>query len=300
MKNSFLHTILLFLTIVMAQAQVKGNKTIETRTFDIEDVETVKLNFYANVTIVQDTTSYLTITTDTNVFDLIKKDVVDKVLHLDQKEWISPSKKAVIHIGVPDLKRVETGTHDKTNIVLNGRKFKLIAPIGKVRLTGRADDLQIEAKLAKIDASELQVKNAEVNLVGWGNVKVNPMDQLSGTISKSGRLISDSNPTVNEIRLEDGGRYLSPEEALRPEDKSARFIRFKIRNNSSNRNHFVVIGPKPDGSKFSYGFPMMPYTVRKENWTVGTKVYKKNKVGLKELLVTISKDDENRTVNLFE
>ncbi|MBT8271367.1 MAG: DUF2807 domain-containing protein, partial [Bacteroidia bacterium] len=123
MKKRILTAVLLLSTLMTTQAQVKGNKTIETRSFDIQDVETIKLNFYAHVTIIKDTTSFLTITTDTNIFDRIEKEVVDKVLHLDQKEWISPSKKSVIHIGAPELKRVETGTHDKTHIILNGGSF---------------------------------------------------------------------------------------------------------------------------------------------------------------------------------
>ena len=59
------------------------------------------------------------------------------------------------------------------------------------------------------------------------------------------------------------------------------------------------MGPKQDGSKFGYGFPMMPYATRKETWTIGTKVYKVNKIGLKKLLVTINKDNENQVVKLF-
>ncbi|MHA7057317.1 hypothetical protein ACWGOQ_0008875 [Aquimarina sp. M1] len=53
---------------------------------------------------------------------------------------------------------------------------------------------------------------------------------------------------------------------------SIKYIKFVIRNNSMTRNHFFVEGPNPDGSKFSYGFPMMPQATRKENWTTGTKV----------------------------
>lgn len=77
------------------------------------------------------------------------------------------------------------------------------------------------------------------------------------------------------------------------------FISFEIKNNSENRNHFYVVGPKPDGSQFSYGFPMMPNAKRLENWSVGTKVYQANSLGFKNLLVTITKDNENQIVNLF-
>lgn len=78
------------------------------------------------------------------------------------------------------------------------------------------------------------------------------------------------------------------------------FINFIIKNNSFNRNHFYVVGPKPNGRKFSYGFPMMPFFKRKEYWTTGTKVYKVNRLGLRKLLITIKPEDENTVVKLFD
>lgn len=82
-------------------------------------------------------------------------------------------------------------------------------------------------------------------------------------------------------------------------NQNPKFIKFRIKNNSNNRNHFYVVGPKPDGSKFSYGFPMMPNSKRNENWSIGTKVYKVNGLGFKKLLIKIKKEDEGKTINLF-
>lgn len=44
---------------------------------------------------------------------------------------------------------------------------------------------------------------------------------------------------------------------------------------------------------------MMPNALRKENWTVGTKIYKTNSLGIRNLLVTIKKEDADTTVELF-
>ena len=44
---------------------------------------------------------------------------------------------------------------------------------------------------------------------------------------------------------------------------------------------------------------MMPNATRKENWTIGTKTYKVNGLGLRKLLVIIKKEDANTTVKLF-
>lgn len=80
----------------------------------------------------------------------------------------------------------------------------------------------------------------------------------------------------------------------------AKYIDIKIKNNSLNRNHFEVRGPKQDGSYFGYGFPMMPGASKKERWTVGTTVYRVNRVGLRKLLVTLTTEDAGKTVKLFE
>ncbi|MFK7747990.1 MAG: hypothetical protein AB8B65_06355, partial [Kordia sp.] len=67
----------------VALAQVKGNKKVITRTFPLENIQKIKINFYAKVTIDQAaTTESMTITTDENILDLIGKEVVDNTLYL--------------------------------------------------------------------------------------------------------------------------------------------------------------------------------------------------------------------------
>lgn len=85
----------------------------------------------------------------------------------------------------------------------------------------------------------------------------------------------------------------------RRKNSNVKFINLKIKNNSGNRYDFYVIGPKPNCSKFSYGFLMMPYAKRNEHWTVGTKIFKINRLGLRSLLVEIYANDENTVVQLF-
>jgi len=81
---------------------------------------------------------------------------------------------------------------------------------------------------------------------------------------------------------------------------NAEYITVKIKNNSWNRQSLEVKGPKKDGSYFGYGFPMMAGSTKKERWTVGTKVYKKTALGSRKLLLTIQKEDANKTVKLFD
>ncbi|WP_400080279.1 GIN domain-containing protein [Winogradskyella sp. R77965] len=293
-------TLLILLVGMTAIAQIKGNKTIETRSFNVDSVEHIKINFYAKVTIDQSAKAGMQITTDSNLFDLIDTEVVDGVLHLNQKEWISPSQNAIIYIGVPNLKRVESGTHDTTKIInVDNDELRVNAPIGNIIIEGKTKELRIGSELATIDASKIIAENAYINLWHWGKIKVNVTDLLWADVSNDGKLIYVNKPKKMKTKTKKGGRIYGLNDTDKVKNPEAVYISFKIKNNSSNRNHFEVVGPKPDGSKFGYGFPMMPNTTRKENWTVGTKIYKVNSLGFRKLLITIKKENENKTVNLF-
>ena len=108
---------LLVLVGITGFAQIKGNKNIETKSYELSKLEVVKINFYAKITIDQSAPEGMSITTDSNLFEYIDTEVVDGVLNLDQIKWISPSQDAKIVIGAPNLKRVEHGTHDYTKLV---------------------------------------------------------------------------------------------------------------------------------------------------------------------------------------
>lgn len=282
----------------LGHAQVKGNKNIQTRSFPVNQIESIAINFYAEVEIDCAAPEALTITTDSNLFGLIEKEMSGTQLTLDQKVWIQPSQKAIIKIGAPGLSKISTGTHDVTKIVnIKNEKFEVISPVGKLSLKGKTSYLQIKNNLAEIDASELISENVKVEITKWGSAKIFVVNEINATLSDDAVLELVNNPlllTGDAQRL-----VLEPQESWLS-DESIVYIDFKIKNNSGNRHNFVVLGPKPDGGKFSYGFPMMPLATRKERWTTGTEIYKVNSRGLQELLVRISLDDEGKTVKLFQ
>lgn len=276
-------------------AQIKGNKNIETKTFNIENIQTIKINFYAQVIIDQSKEENLTITTDSNLFDLIDKDIENGVLHLDQKEWIQPSEDAKIVIGAPNIRKVESGTHDTTRVInLDNDYIQVLAPIGNIVLEGRTKELRIASEQAQINATDLIAENARINIWDSGTARVNVINTLDTKINENATLEIISNPKKLKG---DTKRIINKKK--KQNDNSIRYIKFKIENNSPNRRHFEVVGPKPNGSKFGYGFPMMPLALRKENWTIGTKIYLVNKLGMRRLIKTISKKDEGQVVKLF-
>tara|TARA_R110002074_G_scaffold161739_9_gene320003 strand:- start:3238 stop:4125 length:888 start_codon:yes stop_codon:yes gene_type:complete len=286
---------LLLLVSMSSLAQTKGNKNIETRSFQIENVDVIKISFYANITIDQSAKEGMTISMDSNLFDKIDTEVVDGTLNLDQLEWIQPSKQVIIKIGAPNLKRVEKGTHRTLTIKnVDNDYLNVMAFVGKVVVSGKTKQFNIGVENGEIDASKLIAENARVNIWGRGKAKIYAENELFSIVKEDGRL-----DLVNAPKKLTGDTKKAISKKKKIDTSDIKWISFKIKNNSWNRNHFFVIGPKKNGRRFSYGFPMMPGFSKKERWTTGTKVYKINKIGDRKLLVTISPEDEGKIVNLF-
>lgn len=292
MKNII---IALFLLIVFnSNAQVNGNGKLVTKSYPLSDIYRVNVQMYAEVIVDMDKSAGITITGESNLIDLISQKVSSGVLTLDQKKWIEPTRKIKIEIGAPFLREVEHGTHDKTKVInITGELFKVEAPIGDVVLQGEVEELRVKSKMGFVDGSALFCKQAIVKIKSDGKVKVNALSSVDCDIKEDG-MFENIGEASNSSNCDRG------EQNRMTEPVDTRFISLKIKNNSLRRNHFVVVGPKPDGRKFSYGFPLMPYQTKKERWTVGTKIYKENSIGMRTLLVTLTEEDEDGVVKLFE
>lgn len=287
---------MLWLVSFAGVAQVKGNKEIVTRTFETKNLEVVKVNFYADITIDPSLKEGMEITMDSNLFEKIDTETVNGTLHLDQLQWVQPSQRVIIKIGAPNLKRVEKGTHRTLNIInIDLEELQVMAFVGKVNLFGKIKQLNLGIENGQVDASQLISHNVRANIWGFGKAKVYAENQLFSKVSSEGRL-----EVVNTPKDLKGDAKRILKRTNDAKKSNTQWISFRIKNNSWNRNNFYVVGPRADGGKFSYGFPMMPGKVRKERWSVGTKVYRVNKVGLRKLLVKISKEDEGKTVKLFD
>lgn len=263
-------------------------------------MHTIKVNIYADIIIDNSADAALTITADENIIDYVDTEIVDGVINLSQLKWIESNTRMIIKIGAPDLKRLVHDTHDTTKIInLNNESLRVNANIGKVFIDGKTDELRLGAESGKIDALKTKANKVYVNLWDSGIIKINPIEYLWAKVSNDGKLLYQQLPVENDISTKSGGIAININE-YKPSNKKLQYITFKIKNNSSNRNNFVVKGPRNDGGKFGYGFPMMPNANRKENWPIGTKIYKENKLGMRKLLVTIKAEDEGTIVNLFD
>ncbi|MET1259507.1 DUF2807 domain-containing protein [Flagellimonas sp. DF-77] len=289
-----LYIIALTFAMVM-QGQVKGNGNIISKTIAYENLTDITISIYADITIDADRKAGITLTGESNLLPLIDTEVVDGKLQLDQLKWIQPTKRIQITIGAPNLKRVEQGTNDNAKIInLNREFFTASALNGKLELSGRVGTLNISNENGTVDAAELTVDQVELNIWGWGKAIVAPSRSIGGRMAQEAEIELRSNPTSIDAAI----AKAIDRNAVKDQG-AVQYIRFKIKNNSANRHQFYVVGPKPEGGKFSYGFPMMPGSIRKEHWTTGTKVYKISALGIKKLIRKIEIQDEDTVVKLF-
>ncbi len=289
-------TVLLMLISISALAQTRGNKKIEKRFFQVENLEELTVDLNAKIIVDLELEEGMTIEMDENLFSKIDTEVLHGRLVLGQLKWIQPSQKIIIKIGAPKLKRIVQDTHGTLQVInINNATIQVTAPLGKVALSGKTGDLRLAIENGEVDASELNAEKARVNIWGWGKAKVFVENELYTKLSEDAKL-----ETINQPNKLSGDTKKFLRKKREVSNKEVKWISFKIKNNSWNRNHFVVVGPKQNGGRFSYGFPMMPGLSKKERWTVGTKVYKVNKIGLRKHLVTIKAEDEGNIVKLFK
>lgn len=293
-----LTVILITLITVTGFAQVKGDKNIVTRTFPIENVKSIEVNLYADVAVDCAGEEMLTISGDENLMDLIEKSVQGGRLVLTQKEWIQPSRQIKISIGAPNLEFIQQSTHETTYVNnIDGETFSAMAIIGKLALQGKTNLLKASGEIGQVDARTLKASRVDVNLWSHGKIQLGSPQKITGIVKDDGRILYQGEDAVVNVKTQDGGYVHEPGNPVRNED--ARFIKFEVRNNSINRIQCYVKGPKPDGSYFSYGFPMNPGQTRKKDWSLGSKVYRVTNIGTRKLLTEITSKDEGQLVKLY-
>ncbi len=294
MKNL---TVMFLLVGMTGWAQLKGNGSIETREISLENLTTVDMNLYAKVTIdagAEEET--LRITGDSNLISQINTEVVNGSLDLVQKEWIQPSNKIEISIGAPKLRVIRLGVHETVFVNnIESDEMSMSASVGTIVAEGTVVHTTVNLENGVLDATHLQAKNTYLTISGRGKATLNTVERLDSKLSESARLKLITEPKI----MNEDSRNVQAKSAVKPPDY-IRYIDFQIKNNSWNRNHFVVVGPKKNGSFFSYGFSMMPGTKRAERWTIGTKIFKTKKGGNRKLLATVDSEDEGATLKLFQ
>ena len=289
-----------YLLIGSIDGQIKGDGNIITKQIEITSIDHLDISLYAKIEVDMSQPVGMTMTADANLFEHIDYEVLDGRLELSQKQWIRPSEDIIIKIGAPDLYKIQQGTHE--TVIVKGIDrdvFNATALVGDIVLMGRCKILYAGGEVGDIDATGLDAEEVEVNLWNWGKIKLDAPKTIKGIVKDDGQIIYESENTEVDVQKKGGGKVINRLKKEVVTNPDARFIKFKIKNNSLKRINAYVRGPKPDGSFFSYGFPMLPGQVRKKDWTVGTKVFRVTRLGIKKLLLEITEDDEGEVVKMY-
>jgi hypothetical protein len=283
----------------LLQAQKEGNGDITTISQELPYFTRIDVSLNTDIIINCDTSSFLKITVDQNLLADIEMSVRKNTLVLDQKEWINPSSQVKIYIGAPDLINIEQSTHQTTTILnIDKEVFSAYAEVGEIVLKGNATRLNASVETGDILAEGLAVSTVHVEGRSWGKIKLGSAEKITGSIKDNGRLSYQNDDAKIEVRTDENGKISLDNEKENKPNVDAKYIDIKLKNNSLTFINAYVIGPKPNGRFFSYGFNLFPGQVKEERWTVGTKIYRETKRGARQLLREIAGSDEDQLVKI--
>ncbi|GAB5408428.1 MAG: hypothetical protein BalsKO_07930 [Balneolaceae bacterium] len=278
-------------------AQIKGSGEITTQKIEVEAFTKIKNGLSSDYIIQIGDESEVKITLDKNLIDHIQVEVNRGELYINQKEWISSTKKIKVEITVPNLIQFTNSAHGLYKILdINNEAFKIDAPVGELFLTGKTKELIIDTKVGDIDASRLTTNNAKLSISSFGTIYVNALGEVDAKVSGNGKVVYSEEPQILKSKTEEGGKIISAQENTAPA-KEIVYINLKLKNNSSDRVKLVFVGP--ENARFSYGVTLNIYQARKERFPVGTKVYLERALWKNQLLAEIKEEDAGQTVNLF-
>ena len=237
--------------------------------------------------------SKVEITYDENILPYVATEMKNGVLELGQHKWIEGTKEVEIKIYTKELSELENDSWSNVRLVnIDQEQLKVISSISDIYLSGKVDQLKIRSESSTINAFDLEAKHADVRVKEDGRVFVNATTSLEAKNSKEGEIRYKGEPGKISGSVEPSDTFVERQ----PID--TRYIEVKFRNNSSSTIQAYVKGPKPDGKYFSYGLPFRPMVTKTEHWTIGTKLYKVNKLGMRKLLHKVTAEDKGKIIIL--
>ncbi|MEM6802933.1 MAG: DUF2807 domain-containing protein [Bacteroidota bacterium] len=293
MKKTLL--ILAMLAAVQAFAQ-------STKHYDFSGIEEIEIAVKADVKISCEGAEGVDVQTGKSEMDLLDIYQEENRLYIRSKEWIGSENDINIQIAAPQLRFVQGNAGSMIEVKeVDKEEFSAMAITGEIKLYGKAQVLRASGEIGKVDASEFEAEEVALNVWDAGSVVLGSPEKISGKTRASAKVQYENEPqlaikTYSESKFKQKQDKPKTSKVRNPE---ARFIEFTLKNNSLNRIQCYVKGPKADGSSFSYGFPMNPGQKREKDWSVGSKVYRVNKMGMRKLLIEIKAEDEGQVVQMY-
>lgn len=151
----------------------------------------------------------VTITTDDNLVDLVKTEMVDGALKISNKSDINPSKSVEVKISLKELVSLDVSGAGKIEAKnLSGSTFKLtFSGAADFLGTGAVDAVEVNVSGAgNIKARDLKAKTMSVTLSGAGNAEVFATEALTVNLSGVGNIEYYGNPPKLEPTISGLGK----------------------------------------------------------------------------------------------
>jgi len=159
-----------------------GNGRVVTRERTTGDFTGVVLEGTGDVKIHYSADCRVTVTTDSNIQDIITTKIIGDFLYIDSN-CIGGfnSTKLIIDVYMPEVKNIRL--RGAGNISVSGGK----TPSIKISLSG----------VGNINAQNLETEDADVTLSGTGDIRIWVTDNLTGKLSGVGNIMYRGNPWIN-------------------------------------------------------------------------------------------------------
>lgn len=279
--------------------QVNGNGQLASRAYQFEDVAHLALHISVKAKLDLSLNDEFVIITDENIFEHLKIKQRGGQLLIDQQKWIEPTS-IEITAGLKGLQKITSSAWGSISIInMEQPNFEANMEVGHLHIEGSVVTLKAQVGAGSIDARKLLTKvlqakidhngriltdNAErIELAGngYGQFIYDRADVLTWKDSSSGLTIS----TLEEFEIQESNKT------------SVTYIDVKLQNNSKKKVNIFFRGPID--APFGYGIPIGARNSKKKTLPVGTRIYKETLIGKDELLLTITAENEGKTVALF-
>ena len=182
-------------------ADIKGNGKRELQKRQVAPFTSISTNGAFTIEVTCQKELSLEIEGDENVLDLVKTDVDNNILRLDNKQSFSISEPIKVRISVPNLEGLAVNGAGHIDIKgMNNDKFEIDtngAPT--ITVSGTTKMVDIAANGAgKVDTQNLHATRAVVDARGVAKVELDVSDQLDVEISGPSSVIYTGNPSVNK------------------------------------------------------------------------------------------------------
>ncbi|KQB42246.1 head GIN domain-containing protein [Flavobacterium aquidurense] len=232
--KTFILSALLISFISNAQSpdKIKGNGNVVSETRTTSDYDVIKVSGSFDVDLVAGKEGKIIVKGEENLVAAVKVEVENNILkiYVEKGSNIRPSIGKKIEITVPFQKISEVNLSGSGNIMskdaIKTDKFSAklagsgnfnldvdsntlelnLSGSGNIRLKGTSDSLTTKlAGSGNIDTTNLKAKNADVNVSGSGNSRINCIERLTARIAGSGDIKYTGNPEKRDVKVSGSG-----------------------------------------------------------------------------------------------